>query len=148
MADPSLAELMGLDAAIRQSAKGRPVQIRYQEAALNSELAALLASEPDLPYQNVQADLQSDAVTLTGEVTVMDIKVSTVIEGRVLARDCLPVVEIASVSLGGILTPSFIRDQVTQVVEDAFVWYPPDYPLCLEQIVLEDGRATIYGSKR
>ena len=148
LADPSLNELMGLDAEIRESATGRPVQIRYQETALNNELAVMLASDPDLPYQNVQADLERDSVTLTGDVSVMDISVSTVIKGRVLAQDCLPVVEISSVSVGGILTPAFVRNQVTEVVEDAFAWYPADYPLCLEQIVLEDGRATIYGSTR
>ncbi|MFN2165922.1 MAG: hypothetical protein ACK2U9_06640, partial [Anaerolineae bacterium] len=94
LADPTLSELMALDTEIRRSAEGRPVQIRYQEAALNKEITAALASNPELPYKNVQAELESDAVTLTGDVTVLDVKVSTVIEGRVLAQDCLPVVEI------------------------------------------------------
>jgi hypothetical protein len=27
-------------------------------------------------------------------------------------------------------------------------WYPADYPLCLEQIVLEETRLTCYGYRR
>jgi hypothetical protein len=148
LADPDLSELVSLDAEIRQSAVGRPVQIRYREAALNKEIADLLASEPDLPYQNIQADLQSDSVTLTGDVIVMEVEFPTVIKGKVLARDCLPQVEIESVSVSGILTPGFIKDRIKAVVDDAFSWYPADYALCLEQIVLEEDRATIYGSTR
>jgi hypothetical protein len=137
-----------MDAEIRRSAAGRPVQIRYREAALNREIAAVLAGYPELPYRNVQADLQRDQLTLTGVVTVMGLEMPTEVQGSVVARNCLPEVVIESVSIGGVLTPRIVKDQVRSIVQESLGWYPPDYPLCLEQIVLEEDRATIYGSRR
>jgi hypothetical protein len=148
LADPSLADLMRLDAEIRRSAQGRPVQIRYGEAALNREITDLLASYADLPYRNVQADLQRDWVVLKGDVAVIGFEIPTEVQGRVVARDCRPEAEIESFSLGGLLTPTFIKDQVKAMVLASLDWYPPDYPLCLEQIVLEQDRVTLYGSSR
>jgi hypothetical protein len=139
---------MRMDAEIRRSAVGRPVQIRYRETALNQEISAVLAGYPHLPYHNVRADLQRDKVTLTGDVTVLGFEMSTTVQGKVVARACLPEVEIESVAIEGMLTPRFVKDQVRQIVEESLSWYPADYPLCLEQIVVEEDRATIYGSRR
>jgi hypothetical protein len=148
LSDPDLEGLMLMDAEIRHSAAGRAVQIRYQEAALNEEIAALLASYPDLPYHNVWADLERDAITLTGDVQVLGFELPTTVQCRVIVQDCLPTVEIESVAIAGMLTPAFVKEEVRQIVEDSLSWYPADYPLCLEQIVVEEDRATIYGSCR
>jgi hypothetical protein len=137
-----------MDAAIRRSATGRPVQIRYREAALNREIAALLVSYPQLPYRNVQADLQRDELTLTGDVTALGLEMPTEVKGSVVAHNCLPEVVVESVSIAGVLTPRVVKDQVRRIIQESLSWYPPDYPLCLEQIVLEEDRATIYGSRR
>jgi len=37
---------------------------------------------------------------------------------------------------------------VQDMVFEAMAWYPQDYPLCLEEIVLEDIGATVYGYRR
>jgi hypothetical protein len=131
-----------------RSAAGRPVQIRYSEASLNRQVAALLASYPDLPYQNLQVDLRRDQVILKGNVTVMGFQVKAEVQGIVTARDCLPQAEITRISIAGVLTPGFIRDSIEAMVVDSLSSYPTDYPLCLEQIVLEEDRVTIYGSRR
>jgi hypothetical protein len=148
LADPDLEALMLMDAEIKHSAVGRAVQIRYQETALNQEISALVASYPDLPYRNVWADLERDTITLTGDVMVLGFELPTTVQCRVIVQDCLPAVEIESVAIAGMLTPAFVKDEVTEIVQDSLSWYPADYPLCLEQIVVEEDRATIYGSCR
>jgi hypothetical protein len=48
----------------------------------------------------------------------------------------------------GLFTPNFLKSQIRKLILDALSWYPPDYPLCLQQIVLEEDRATVYGYRR
>jgi len=148
LADPNAADLMRLDAEMSRSAPGRPVQIRYSEAGLNREISALLAQNPGLPYQNVHADLKQDGVVLSGRVTVVGFQVNAEVSGRVTAQDCQPQVEIETISIAGLTTPGFVREGIKDIVLGSLDWYPADYPLCLEQIVLEEDQVTIYGSRR
>jgi len=145
LADPEFHNLAGLNAELARSAPGRVVQIRYQEAALNRELALLCTNNPDLPFRSIQVDLRRDEVELSGEIMVLGLEVDALVTGTIVARDCRPQIEIESVAVAGVLTPEFVRNQVEQEVLEAMTWYPADYPLCLEQIVLEETRATVYG---
>lgn len=148
MTDPGLEGLMRLHAEMGRSDVGRPVQIRYGEAALNREVEALLAQYPNLPYHDVQVKLGRDQIVAEGMVDLLGVEVSTEIVGMVQADDCLPEVQIDTVALAGVLTPEFFRDQIKDIVLESLSWYPVDYPLCLEQIVLEEGRVTVYASRR
>jgi hypothetical protein len=148
LSDPEIHSLASLDTQMKRSASGRPVQIRYREAALNREVAQLSEHNPDLPFREVNIDLKRDAVVLTGKVTVLGFQVDATVTGQVTVEECLPHLEIESVAVAGIMTPRFVRDEVEKMVLDAMTWYPADYPLCLEQIVLEETRATVYGHRR
>lgn len=148
LSDPDAAGLTRLDAEMSRSATGRPVQIRYSEAGLNREIGALLAQNPGLPYQNVHADLKHDGIVLSGQVTVVGVQVNTEVSGRVTAQDCRPQVEIETIAVAGLTTPGFVREGIKDLVLGSLDWYPADYPLCLEQIVLEEDRVTIYGTRR
>jgi hypothetical protein len=148
VSDPDLKGLALIDAEMSRSAAGRPVQIRYGEEALNGMVSALVASDPDLPYQNLHIDLKRDGVLLSGTITVMGFQVQTEVEGSVVARDCVLETEIQRIAIAGLVTPAFVRDSIRTVVEESLDWYPADYPLCLEQIVLEEDWVTIYGSRR
>jgi len=148
LADPEFHSLTVLNAEMDRSAPGRAVQIRYQEEALNQEIAALWLNNPALPYRDVQVDLQHNGVAISGQVTVFGLQVDALLEGTVVARDCQPRLEVESISLAGVMTPRFVRAQVVAMAHESMAWYPADYPLCLEQIVLEETRATIYGYRR
>jgi hypothetical protein len=148
LADPEISSLSELNAEMSRSAPDRAVQIRYQEDALNREIAALWTNNPELPYRDVIVELQPGRVTLTGRVTVLGFEVNAEVLGKVLALDCVPQLEIEDLSVAGLMTPRFVKDQVQEMVFEAMAWYPADYPLCLEEIVLEDGRATVYGYRR
>ena len=148
LADPEISNLTTLDAEMDRSAPNRPVQIRYQESTLNAEIATLWKNNPDLPYRDVWVDLMRDRVVITGKLTVLGFGVSGEVIGQIVAKDCVPVLEIENVGLAGVMTPSFVREQVENMVLEAMTWYPADYPLCVEQIVLEETRATVYGHRR
>ena len=148
MTDPELDSLMHLDAEMGRSDVGRPVQIRYGETALNQEIATLLDRYPNLPYRDVQIELGRDQIVVDGIVDLLGVEVNTEIMGTIQADACLPEVQIDTVALAGVLTPGFFVDQIKEIVLESMSWYPADYPLCLEQIVVEEGRMTVYGSRR
>lgn len=148
LADPEINSLARLDAEMSRSAPGRAVQIRYQEEALNREIAALWQNNPDLPFRDVWVDLQRDGVVVTGKTTVLGFGVNARVEGTVEVRNCLPQLQIESVSVAGVMTPRFVKQEIENRILEAMTWYPATYPLCLEQIVLEETRASIYGYRR
>jgi hypothetical protein len=137
-----------LNQEMGRSAVGRRVLIGYSEAMLNNEIATMLQNSPDLPYRNVHVDLKRDQVVVTGDVMVLGFDVSTEIEGTVQVEDCRPKMEIRSISIAGLLTPGFVKEQVKEMVLEALDWYPDGYPLCLEEILLEEERATVFGRRR
>jgi hypothetical protein len=148
LADPEFHDLAALNAEMARSAPGRVVQIRYQEAMLSQEIRILCENNPDLPLRNVQVDLRRDQLILTGQTTFFGFQINARVSGTIAVRDCRPEIEIHTVTMAGILTPPIVQDQIEQQILEAMTWYPADYPLCLEQIVLEETRATIYGYRR
>ncbi len=148
LVDPEFHSLEGLNAEMEQSAPGRAVQIRYEEEALNREMETLWVENPALPYRDIQVDFQDNGLGISGKVSVLGLQVDAYLQGTLVARDCRPQLEVESVSLAGITTPRFVRARVVTMAEEAMAWYPEDYALCLEQIVLEETRATFYGHRR
>lgn len=148
LADPEFHNLATLNAEMARSAPGRVVQIRYQEAMLSQEIRTLCENNPDLPLRNVQVDLRRDQLVLTGQTTFFGFQINASVSGTVAVRECRPEIEIRTITMAGILTPPIVQDQIEQQILEAMTWYPADYPLCLEQIVLEETRATIYGYRR
>ncbi|MGC9334000.1 MAG: hypothetical protein ACP5JJ_07630 [Anaerolineae bacterium] len=148
LSDPQITSLSSLEAEMDRSASGRLVRIDYQEEALNREVAALIQENPDLPYRNVHVDMKRDGVVLSGKVTILGFRLDAKATGTVSVENCLPQLQVEQVSLGGILTPRFVKDEVEKLLLEAMDWYPADHPLCLEQIVIEETKATIYGHRR
>jgi hypothetical protein len=148
LSDPGFNILAQVDAEMAHSTIGRTVQIRYGEAALNREIAILVAQSSDLGFRDVQVNLDRDRAIVTGDVTVLGFDVGAEVQGVVIVENCLPRVELQTVSVGGFLTPGVVKDEVTQLVLGALDWYPPDSALCLERIVMEDGAVTVYGYRR
>lgn len=148
MADPEISTLAQLDAEMSRSAPDRAVQIRYQEDALNAEIAALWKNNPALPYRDVQLDLQREQVVVTGTVSAWGFEAQVKVSGTMTTQDCVPQFEIESISVMGVMAPMLIRNQLDRLIVEPTTWYPVDYPLCVEQIVVEDTRLTVYGHRR
>jgi hypothetical protein len=148
LTDPDWADLARLNEEIGRSAVGRPVQIRFHEDVLNARVSELLGSYPTLPFENVQVDLKRDRVEAVGDVSVLGFPMSTKVTGSVVARDCRPTAEVQAVSMAGVLTPGIVSDGLKESLLSLLGRYPEDHPLCVEQIVIEEDRVTIYGSRR
>lgn len=148
LADPPLSDLASLDQEMAGSAVGRTVQIRYLETTLNQEIAALLAASSGMPYQNVHVDLGAEQVVVKGDVLLLGLELEVEVRGTLSARGCRLHFEDRSVKIGRLFTPVTIRNGVRVLLDEALGWYPADYPLCIDGIVLQEDRATLYGHRR
>ncbi len=148
LSDPEFNSLGQVDAEMAHSAVGRQVEIRYREVVLNREIAALITQSSDLGFRDVQVNLDRDKAVVTGNVTVLGLNVSAEAQGVVVIENCLPRIELQMVSVAGFPAPGFVKDEVTEMIQGALDWYPPDSALCLERIVMEDGMVTLYGYRR
>ncbi len=148
LSDSALDWVMNVDAEMANSAAGRLVNIRYSEEALNREIVQFLQRFPFLPYGPVSVDLKRDAVVVKADVELYGVTASVEVGGRVGARDCRPWAEIDYVSISGMPTPGLFRDGIQQLLEDALAWYPPDHPLCLQWIIVDEDQVTVNASRR
>jgi hypothetical protein len=143
--DPPLAELAALDAELRAWPPGRLVQVSYSQAALNRELAALLAVNPQVPLRDLRAELSWDQIKLAGTLLLLGFEVPVQAEGRVMAVDCRPRVQVDALTAGRLPAPGLVRDEVFGLLQQWIQWVPTDYPLCLQDVVLSDEMVTVIG---
>jgi hypothetical protein len=148
LTDPDWTDLAELNEEMGRSAVGRPVQVRLHEDVLNERVKELLGAYPSLPFENVEVDLKRDGVEARGDVGVLGFPMSTKVSGNIVARDCRPAAEVEAVSMAGVLTPGIVSDGLKESLLSLLSRYPEDHPLCVEQIVIEEDRVTIYGSRR
>jgi hypothetical protein len=148
LSDPALDSVLDMGAQMGSSAVGRRVQIEYTEEALNREVVGFLERYPFLPYKRVSVELEQDRVTVKGDVTLQGITASVEVAGRVGTRDCQPWADMDDLKIAGMPTPGLFREGIEQLLQDAVHWFPPDHPLCLEWIIVDEDQVTIYASRR
>lgn len=148
LADPPFHDLTGLDEELAASAAGRTVQVRYLETSLQREIALLLEGRTDLPFQNARLELRTGQVVIVGDLSVLGVPIHAEVKGTLVASECRPWVDVGSVKIGWLFTPVAVRDQVERQIGEVLEWYPEGYPLCVDRIITQDDRVTLYGHRR
>jgi hypothetical protein len=143
--DPSISELVVLDAELQTWPPGRILQVTYTQQGLNRELDALLAANPGLPFRDVEAVVAWDELRLSGTMRLLGVDVPLVAVGQVLAVDCRPRVQVNSLTAGVLPAPGLVRDQVLGRLQQWIRWFPADHPLCIQDIQFDDGVLTVVG---
>jgi len=87
LSDPEFNSLAQVDAEMAHSTVGRQVQIRYGEAALNREIAILIAESSDLGFRDVQVNLDLGRAVVTGDVMVLGLNLGAEVQGIVVIED-------------------------------------------------------------
>jgi len=146
--DPSLTDRELLEQQFQEAQVGRRLVILVHDDHLEREIAAYLATQPEAPYRNVTVRFTPGVVELGGEVEVLGLWVPATIRGQVKVSDCRPEATITELEVGGLLTPRWIRDYVTDLVYDALDLYPDDLLVCLESVQIKEREALVEGTKR
>jgi hypothetical protein len=124
--DPDLDELGGLPLAPGQ---------RFQCTFGEQYLTDLLQTLPDLPCSDVRVYLNDGMVELTCKMFL-----TVRIEGVVDAQDCRPVVRVTGGTAG-------IAETVQEMIDEQMAAYTVE-TICFEQVIVDDGQATVVGHGR
>jgi len=139
-------------AALRQELNegghnGEPftVEVTDQEAA--ETIAWYLEGHPNVPFRDPQVSIRPEGVTAEGVAEILGLRIGISGRAAIRLRDGAPLVTLEDLHLAGLAVPGFVRDRI-QTEIDAQFSLAQNLPVLIEEIRLEEGRATILGKIR
>ena len=139
-------------AALRQKLNegghnGEPftVEVTDQEAA--ETIAWYLEGHPSVPFRDPQVSIRPEGVTAKGVAEILGLRIGISGRAAIRLRDGAPLVTLEDLHLAGLAVPGFVRDGI-QTEIDAQFSLAQNLPVLIEEIRLEEGRATILGKIR
>lgn len=132
------------------SPAGRLVTVTVQEETLNQDLNRLLEqaeAEGSVPLADVAVELRPEGVYVSGEAKVGFLRGRFLVLAGVSAQGCTLQVAVQKVHIGGLPAPAAVRQELEKYVAQYLNPWLQSLPLCVEQVVLERGKATIAGHR-
>lgn len=136
--------------ALFASPAGRPVTVTVQEETLNRDLSRLLAEMEDegpVPLADVMMELRPEGVYVSGEAKVGFLRGRFLVLAQVSAQGCTLQVAVQKVHMGGLPAPAVVRQELEKYVAQYLNPWLQSLPVCVEQVLLERGKATIAGHR-
>lgn len=152
LVDPGLASSTSLAEELVAMPVGQRVILHLHDDHLTRELAAYLAAQPQAIYRNAKVRFSPGQVELGGEIRVLGFWVPATVWGHLQAQDCRVQASITDLSVGGLFTPAFLREEAAKLIQgeldNALDVLFTALPLCLESVEIGDGAAIVEGIKR
>ena len=136
-------------AALRQKLRegghnGEPytVELTDQEAA--ETVAWYLEGHPNVPFRDPQVSIRPDGVTASGVAEVFGLRIGVSGRAMIRLRDGAPLITVEDLHLAGVAVPGFVRERIQAEIDTQF-GLMQDLPVTIDEIKLEEGKATISG---
>jgi hypothetical protein len=121
------------------------IEITDQEAA--ETLAWYLARHPNVPFREPQVSVTADSVVARGVAEIAGLRLAVEGKARIELEDGVPIVTLEDLDVAGIVVPGLVRDGIQAQIDDQFA-LAQDLPIIVDELVLEEGRATVRGTIR
>ena len=143
--EPDIAELR--DRLIEGGHSGEPfnLEVTNQEAA--ETIAWYLSRHPTIPFGEPQVIIRPDGVSAKGVAELAGLRVGLTGQAHVELRDGVPIVTLGNLDVAGVAIPGFVQDRIQAEIDSQF-GLAQDLPLIIEEVILEEGKATIRGTIR
>ena len=152
LVDPGLVSSASLAEELAAMPAGQRVVLHLTDDHLTRELAAYLSTQPQAIYRNAEVRFSPGQVELGGEIRVLGFWVPATVWGHLQAQDCRVQASITDLSVGGLFTPAFLREEAAKLIQGeldkALDVLFTALPLCLESVEVGDGAAVVEGIKR
>jgi hypothetical protein len=139
-------------AALRQKLiegghSGEPFTVGITDLEAAETIAWYLDRHPSVPFRDPQVFVQPDGITAKGVAEVAGLRVGLTGRATIQLQDGVPLVTVEDLDLAGVAVPGFVRDRI-QAEIDAQFSLAQDLPVSIEELRLEEGRATVRGTIR
>jgi hypothetical protein len=121
------------------------VEITNQEAA--ETIAWYLERNPRIPFRNPQVFITLKGVSASGVAEIAGLRVGLTGQAGIELRDGVPYVSLDDLDVAGVAVPGFVQDRI-QAEIDAQFGLAQDLPLIIDELILEEGKATVRGTIR
>lgn len=149
--DPSLTESESLTKQLEAMPVGQRIVVVLHDDHFTQELAAYLATNPQAIYRDVNVRFLPGQVEVQGQIRVLGVWIPATVWSDLQVEHCRIKAPITDFSVGGVLTPSFLRDEAGKLVQSELEKALDDLfkslPVCLERIEVSEGVATAEGTK-
>jgi hypothetical protein len=142
---PDVAELRDRLVEGGHNGESFTVEITDQEAA--ETIAWYLARNPRIPFRDPQVFIALKGVSASGVAEIAGLRVGLTGQAGIELRDGVPYVTLDDLDVAGVAVPGFVQDRI-QAEIDAQFGLAQDLPLIINELILEEGKATVRGTIR
>ncbi len=143
--EPDIAELR--DRLIEGGHSGEPFSLEVTDQEAAETIAWYLRGHPTIPFGEPQVTITPDGVSAKGVAQIAGLRVGLTGQAHVELRDGVPIVTLGDLDVAGVAVPGFAQDRIQDEI-DAQFGLAQDLPLIIEEVMLEEGKATIRGTIR
>lgn len=142
---PGIASLQGLLAEGGHS--GEPFNLEVTDLEAAETIAWYLSRNPRIPFRDPQVSITPGGVSAKGVAEIAGLSVGLTGWAAIQLRDGVPLVTLEQLDVAGVAVPGFVQDRIQAEVDSQFS-LAQDLPLIIDEVVLEEGRATVRGTIR
>jgi hypothetical protein len=143
--EPDIADLR--QRLIEGGHRGEPFTLEVTDEEAAETIAWYLDRHPSIPFGEPQVFIQPAGISAQGIAEIAGLRVALTGQAHVELRDGVPLVTLGDLEVAGVAVPGFVKDRI-QAEIDAQFSLAQNLPLIIDQLVLEEGRASIQGTIR
>jgi hypothetical protein len=121
------------------------VEVTNQEAA--ETIAWYLGRHPNIPFGEPQVFIRPASIEARGVAEIAGLRVGLTGQAYIELRDGVPIVTLGDLDVAGVAVPGFVRDRIQQEIDAQFA-LSQDLPLVINELLVEEGKATVGGTIR
>jgi hypothetical protein len=143
--EPDIAELR--ERLIEGGHSGEPFSLEVTDQEAAETVAWYLRGHPTIPFGQPQVTIRPEGVSAKGVAEIAGLRVSLTGQAHIELREGTPIVTLEDLDVAGVAVPGLVRDRIQAEIDSQF-GLAQDLPLIIEEVMLEEGKATVRGTIR
>jgi hypothetical protein len=140
------AQIVTLQDRIVEGPSGEPYALNLTDDELTAAVGYFVARAPDVPFTRLRVAVIGDRILVDGVTKGLAVTVPVQATVSLSTENGLPQAHIEAVSLGGVILPSFVQDQVLRQANASLDLSRYPMPITVDGIEQRPGGLTIRGT--
>jgi hypothetical protein len=143
--EPDLATLR--ERLIEGGHSGEPFRVEVTDQEAAETIAWYLERHPSIPFGEPQVFITPEGIVASGVAQIAGLRVGLTGSAAVELRGGVPYVTLVDLDVAGVAVPGFVRTRIQDEIDAQFA-LARDLPVQIDEWVLEEGKATVWGTIR
>ncbi len=143
--EPDIADLR--ERLIEGGHGGEPFSLEITELEAAETIAWYLKRHPNVPFRDPQVFIDTEEIAAKGVAEIAGLRVGLTGRADIALLDGVPTVSLADLDVAGVAVPGFVQSSIQAEINAQF-GLAENLPLIIDELVLEEGKATVRGTIR